>query len=188
MTVSYSDELCGKVLHHYVGTFNFTGLGFDDALRKFLSAFRLPGRSTLLKLHADQGLAGEAQKIERIMDAFAAQFHRNNPRAFRHPDTAFKLAYSVIMLNTDAHNPAIKQSRKMTKEQFVRNNRGLDDGHDLPQEFLEIIHDRYVVSRDFECHLVQIVVLIIYLGLSPLRLIMMVFTLLYPHHGFDSFC
>eukprot|EP00961_Rhodomonas_salina_P130273 1754163-Rhodomonas_salina.1 len=34
------------------------GLGFDDGLRKFLSAFRLPG---------------EAQKIERIMNIFAAQ-------------------------------------------------------------------------------------------------------------------
>lgn len=25
----------------------------------------------------------------------------------------------------------------MTKEQFVRNNRGIDDGHDLPREYLE---------------------------------------------------
>ena len=120
--VGDGDEMCSKVLTCYVSTFNFKGLGFDDALRKFLSAFRLPG---------------EAQRIERIMDAFSAQFYANNPSSFRHADTAFKLAYSVIMLNTDAHNPAIKASRKMTKEQFVRNNRGLDDGHDLPQEFLE---------------------------------------------------
>jgi Sec7-like guanine-nucleotide exchange factor len=47
------------------------------------------------------------------------------------------------MLNTDAHNPAIKQQNKMTKEQFVKNNRGLDAGHDLPREFLERIYDRY---------------------------------------------
>ena len=42
-------------------------------------------------------LPGEAQKIERIMDAFSAQFHANNPWSFRHADTAFKLAYSVMI-------------------------------------------------------------------------------------------
>jgi hypothetical protein len=130
--VGDGDELCSQVLKCYVSSFDFQGLGFDDALRKFLSAFRLPG---------------EAQKIERIMDAFAAQFYSNNPRSFRHQDTAFKLAYSVIMLNTDAHNPAIKAARKMTKEGFVRNNRGLDDGHDLSQEFLETIYDRIVANE-----------------------------------------
>lgn len=51
------------------------------------------------------------------------------------------------MLNTDAHNPAIKASRKMTKEQFVRNNRGLDEGQDLAQEFLETLHDRIVANE-----------------------------------------
>ena len=44
-------------------------------------------------------LPGEAQKIERIMDAFSAQFYANNPRSFRHADTAFKLAYSVIFFS-----------------------------------------------------------------------------------------
>jgi Sec7-like guanine-nucleotide exchange factor len=43
-------------------------------------------------------LPGEAQKIERIMDAFSAQFYANNPWSFRHADTAFKLAYSVNLL------------------------------------------------------------------------------------------
>lgn len=56
------------------------------------------------------------------------------------------------MLNTDAHNPAIKPQKKMTKEQFVKNNRGLDQGSDLPREFLERIYDRlcsilFVVAR-----------------------------------------
>ena len=56
--VGDGDPFCKKVLTCYVGTFNLVGLGFDDALRKFLSAFRLPG---------------EAQKIERIMDSFSSQ-------------------------------------------------------------------------------------------------------------------
>ena len=30
---------------------------------------------------------------------------------------------------------------KMTMEQFIRNNRGIDDGKDLPKEFLEGIYE-----------------------------------------------
>lgn len=57
-------------------------------------------------------------------------------------EDAIPFTRSVIMLNTDAHNPAIKAHKKMTKEQFLKNNRGLDSGHDLPKEFLERIYDR----------------------------------------------
>lgn len=39
------------------------------------------------------------------------------------------------MLNTDIHNPSNK--RKMTKIDFVRNNRGIDGDGDLPRELLE---------------------------------------------------
>jgi brefeldin A-inhibited guanine nucleotide-exchange protein len=43
------------------------------------------------------------------------------------------------MLNTDAHNPQIKN--RMTKADFIRNNRGINDGEDLPEEFLLSIFD-----------------------------------------------
>lgn len=52
-------------------------------------------------------------------------------------DTPFVLAFSVVMLNTDVHNPANKH--KMTKEEFVRNNRGIDGDGDLPREMLEAV-------------------------------------------------
>ena len=32
----------------------------------------------------------------------------------------------------------------MTKEGFIRNNRGIDDGQDLPKEILEDLYDRIV--------------------------------------------
>ena len=35
---------------------------------------------------------------------------RQNPSVFPSADTAFILAFSIIMLNTDLHNPAIKVS------------------------------------------------------------------------------
>ena len=46
------------------------------------------------------------------------------------------------MLNTDAHNPQVK--KKMTKSDFVRNNRGINDGADLPEAFLAALYDRIV--------------------------------------------
>lgn len=53
-------------------------------------------------------------------------------------------ACSIIMLNTDAHNKNIKEDRKMTKAGFIANNRGIDDGKDLPTELLSSIYDAIV--------------------------------------------
>ena len=104
---------------------------FDAGLRKFLGYFRLPG---------------EAQKIDRLMEAFAARYYLHNKEGtpFVDADAAYVLAFSTIMLNTDAHNPAIKKQNKMTKAQFVGNNRGINGGSDLPPEFLQDLYDRIV--------------------------------------------
>lgn len=87
------EELSLKVMHAYVDSFDFQGLEFDEAIRVFLQGFRLPG---------------EAQKIDRIMEKFAERYCKCNPTVFTSADTAYVLAYSVIMLNTDAHNPTVK--------------------------------------------------------------------------------
>ncbi|KAG2241059.1 hypothetical protein Bca52824_090346 [Brassica carinata] len=87
-------------------------------------------------------LPGEAQKIDRIMEKFAEHYWKCNPGSFTSADTAYVLAYSVIMLNTDAHNNMVKD--KMSKADFVRNNRGIDDGKDLPEEYLGSLYDRVV--------------------------------------------
>ena len=76
------------------------------------------------------------------MEKFAERFTEQNQDVFPSADVAFILAFSIIMLNTDLHNPAIKEERRMTKEGFLRNNRGICDGQDLPAEFLSSIFDR----------------------------------------------
>ncbi len=76
------------------------------------------------------------------MEKFAERYTTQNPDVFPTADAAFILAFSVIMLNTDLHNPAIKEERRMTKEGFLRNNRGICDGKDMPPEFLTAIFDR----------------------------------------------
>uniref|UniRef100_A0A3B0MZI6 Vesicle trafficking protein (SEC7 homologue), putative n=1 Tax=Theileria annulata TaxID=5874 RepID=A0A3B0MZI6_THEAN len=50
----------------------------------------------------------------------------------------FVLCYSIIMLNTDLHNSQIKN--KMKLEDFIRNNRGTNDGKNFPSEFLQDIY------------------------------------------------
>ncbi|CAD6210421.1 unnamed protein product [Miscanthus lutarioriparius] len=119
------EDLSLKVMHAYVDSFDFQGLEFDEAIRAFLQGFRLPG---------------EAQKIDRIMEKFAERYCKCNSKAFSSADTAYVLAYSVIMLNTDAHNPMVKN--KMSPEDFIRNNRGIDDGKDLPEEFMRSLYER----------------------------------------------
>lgn len=76
------------------------------------------------------------------MEKFAERFTAQNPDVFPSADVAFILAFSIIMLNTDLHNPAIKEERRMTKDGFIRNNRGICDGQDLPNEMLLDIFDR----------------------------------------------
>ena len=123
----YDNGMPLKVLHEYVNQMDFDGLQFDNAIRHYLSGFRLPG---------------EAQKIDRILEKFAERYSEQNPNAFPSADVAFILSFSIIMLNTDLHNPSIKEERKMTKEGFIRNNRGICDGQDLPKDMLLDIFDR----------------------------------------------
>ena len=81
------------------------------------------------------------------MEAFARRYHACNPTLFQHEDTAFVLAFSVLMLHTDLHNHS--NPSKMTKEQFVKNNRGIDDGNDIPRSILEGIYDR-IHDKEFQ--------------------------------------
>uniref|UniRef100_A0A7N0V676 SEC7 domain-containing protein n=1 Tax=Kalanchoe fedtschenkoi TaxID=63787 RepID=A0A7N0V676_KALFE len=121
------EEFPLSVMHAYVDSMNFSGMKFDTAIRELLKGFRLPG---------------EAQKIDRIMEKFAERFCADNPGLFRNADTAYVLAYAVIMLNTDAHNPMVWP--KMSKSDFVRMNATNDPEECAPQELLEDIYDSIV--------------------------------------------
>jgi brefeldin A-inhibited guanine nucleotide-exchange protein len=116
-----------SVLHAYIDRIDLGGMEYDEAIRSFLTGFRLPG---------------EAQKIDRIMEKFAARYLDCNAGKFANADTAFILGYAIIMLQTDLHNPNIKPEKKMTADTFARQNRGIDDGKDLPRDFLDGIYRR----------------------------------------------
>ncbi|XP_049424610.1 IQ motif and SEC7 domain-containing protein 1-like isoform X2 [Epinephelus fuscoguttatus] len=118
------------VLDCVVDEMDFSGMELDEALRKFQAHIRVQG---------------EAQKVERLIEAYSQRYCICNPgvvRQFRNPDTIFILAFAIILLNTDMYSPNVKPERKMKLEDFVKNLRGVDDGEDIPREMLVGIYER----------------------------------------------
>jgi Sec7 domain len=128
------------VLRIYCSLFRFEDQSLLEGLRMFLATFRLPG---------------EAQQIDRILQAFSDTCSQvceesklgifsSDPK--RASDAAYLLSFSIIMLNTDRHNKNIREDRKMSCEDFYKNN--FDYGRDItekgkefPREYLASIYD-----------------------------------------------
>lgn len=118
------DEFCVQVLHEFARTFDFRDMNLDTALRVLLETFRLPG---------------ESQKIQRVLEAFSESYYEQSSDILVNKDAALLLSYSLILLNTDQHNAQVK--KKMSEEDFIRNNRKINGGNDLPRDFLsELYH------------------------------------------------
>lgn len=127
-----SDPTASAIRRAWVARLNFSSLEFDEALRYFLTKLMLPP---------------ETEKIDRLIESFALGYHEGNPTVFAHQDTAYILAFGLLMLHTDAHNPSMKKEAKMTKDQFVKNMRGIDQGRDLPTAYLGALFDRIVAEE-----------------------------------------
>ncbi|XP_046858111.1 brefeldin A-inhibited guanine nucleotide-exchange protein 1-like isoform X10 [Xenia sp. Carnegie-2017] len=121
-----------EIMYAYIDQLDFTGTNLVQALRLFLHNFRL---------------SGEVQKIDRLMEKFASRFCETNPNddMFASADVAYVLAYSIIMLTTDLHSSQVK--RKITKEQYIQMNRGINDSKDLPSEYLKAIYNDIALNE-----------------------------------------
>jgi len=62
---------------------DFSKLKIDDALRKFLDCFQLPG---------------EAQQVDRILEKFGEKYVKDNPGVYHSSSAAYTLSYAIIML------------------------------------------------------------------------------------------
>eukprot|EP00474_Spongospora_subterranea_P004651 CRZ05109.1 hypothetical protein [Spongospora subterranea] len=116
----------------FMAMIDFTSMDLDSALRHFLvhSGFRLPG---------------EAQKVDRLIQAFADAYVRDNPDLFPSDEAVYLVAFALIMLNTDMHDPRLrsgKQSRlPMNKAQFIRNVQGADSSTTMSVALLGQLFD-----------------------------------------------
>ncbi|OLL26225.1 hypothetical protein NEOLI_002582 [Neolecta irregularis DAH-3] len=110
-----------EVLERFIKLFSFKGKRIDEALRRLLETFRLPG---------------EAQQIDRIVDKFAAWYYESQEgeTVIRSSSAAYVLTFATVMLNTDQHNPQVK--KKMEFSDFAKNVRGVNDNEDFPDDFL----------------------------------------------------
>ncbi|TFK76945.1 hypothetical protein BDN72DRAFT_866770 [Pluteus cervinus] len=122
---SSTDAIHVEALRAYLDRFDFLDDPLDVALRKLLMDISLPR---------------ETQQIDRVIEAFAARYLRCNPALFTSEDQPYILAFSLIMLHTDAFNKSNK--RKMTKADYVKNTR-------LPgvaSEVLDCFYDNIVFA------------------------------------------
>lgn len=133
------------LLKKFIGLFDFKDLRIDEAIRILLTKFRLPG---------------ESQQIERIVESFSAIYVESqeydleksnqdieNDYSTVQPDadSVFILSFSIIMLNTDLHNPVVK--KHMTFDDYTYNLKGCNNQKDFPMWYLDRI---YCSIRDKE--------------------------------------
>jgi brefeldin A-inhibited guanine nucleotide-exchange protein len=112
-------------MYAYIDLFDFSGMNIIQALRHLIDVFRPPG---------------ESQKVDRIMEKFASRYCEcNTGGIFKTADAAYILSYSMFMLATDLHSNQVR--KKMTKQDFINMNRGINDTNDLPDELLNEIYD-----------------------------------------------
>lgn len=133
------------LLKSFIDLFDFKGLRVDEAIRILLTKFRLPG---------------ESQQIERIIEAFSSRYVESqeyessditekgvdDPTTVQpDADSVFILSYSIIMLNTDLHNPQVKEH--MSYEDYSGNLKGCYNQKNFPAWYLDKI---YCSIRDKE--------------------------------------
>ena len=109
-----ADPFAQAVLRSYTRRFPFFGEPIDMSLRKFLLEAELPK---------------ETQQVDRVIQAFADRYHECNPGIFMSSDQAYIIAFSLMMLHTDAFNKNNK--RKMQKHDYIKNTSGQQVSDDV---------------------------------------------------------
>jgi len=110
-----------EILKQYIGALDFRNLDVLKAMRLMFINFLM---------------FGEAQVVERVLGEFCKQYYNANSsgETFASSGAVHTFTYAIIMLNTDLYKPILKE--KMSIEAFVNNCRRINDGNDLPEDFL----------------------------------------------------
>ncbi|CAD8196568.1 unnamed protein product [Paramecium octaurelia] len=109
-----------RVLSEFTDQLKFKDLTVEQALRYFLDQFTLPG---------------EAMQVDRVVQKFSDRYYKENPNsAFKSSGSIYTYCYLLVMLQTDLHNPSVAEKMKLID--FQKLARSINDGDDLPQEYL----------------------------------------------------
>lgn len=142
----------------------------DERLHR--DSFLSSNRRLLAKVH----LPKESQQIDRALEAFAKYYHKCNsdladsygiaisiPCLFHYlrrlltphtwtKDSAYAMAFSILLLHTDAHNKNVK--RKMNRDTFIMRTRLIEGGENIPAEILDVRSWPWVTGYDYNVHVV----------------------------------
>lgn len=163
----------------FIGLFDFYNMRVDEAIRILLKTFRLPGESQqierIVELFAEryvECLGEESENVDTTgvsevndedvknvesgdssdsaADGDKKQQEHVQEQVRPDRDTVFILSYSIIMLNTDLHNPQVK--KQMLLSDYQRNLKGVYNGRDFPEWYLakiyQSIKDREIIMPE----------------------------------------
>ena len=123
--IGLNEDFSNLILQEYMKTFNFTGMEILFAYRVFVSTFKLGGESYIL---------------ENILTQYSKKYFEDNKEnsIFQSEDEVSIFSYSILMLNTDLHNPIVKEHMKL--EEFIRNNRVTGYFQNVPDAYFKDIY------------------------------------------------
>ncbi|ODV76794.1 GDP/GTP exchange factor for ARF [Suhomyces tanzawaensis NRRL Y-17324] len=140
-----------EILRSFIKLFDFAEMRVDEALRILLKTFRLPGESQqierIVELFAERYVECQAESDANAVKLSEEEKDEKNESAQKAPiqepvrpdrDSVFILSYSIILLNTDLHNPQVK--KQMMLDDYKRNLRGVYNGKDFPEWYLAKIY------------------------------------------------
>ncbi|XP_018495796.1 IQ motif and SEC7 domain-containing protein 1 [Galendromus occidentalis] len=125
------NPFAAQVLECFVREMDLSGMQVDVALRKFQSYFQMPG---------------EAQKVDHVIQMFSVHYAVCNPdlvaQFFKNPDNIMVVAFSIVILNVDLHNPSLAEHRRMKVDDYIKNLRGVDGFENVDRATLAGIYER----------------------------------------------
>ncbi len=120
------------ILEEYAKTFEFKGLDIISAYELYVYTFNV---------------TGEQFQIYNFIEQFSSKYYFDNQNLtkennfyFKNKDEVFTLAYSIMILNTDLHNPNI--STHMEPEEFIKSNLASNYFKEFPSEYFNEIYKR----------------------------------------------
>ena len=140
-----NNPFSNMILKEYSKTYNFKGYNIIKAMNLFMSTFKL---------------MGESYNIYNFICAFASRYYEENKEifeknklnknldsiCFNSEEEVTSFAYSIMILNTDLHNPNV--INKMTVEEFIKNNKSSGLFKEVPEDYFKKIYQEL-----YECEL-----------------------------------
>lgn len=125
-----------RVRDVFFETYSFRGKSIVDALRTVIQ---------------DTALPSATDQIDLLVSSFAKVYHQTFESSAYHwlptSDDVYYLTFSVLMLNTDHYNPALKVQQKLSEQDFIGSHRGTDIPEDVLRDAYSDVQGRQIMFQ-----------------------------------------